>query len=94
MPRYKLNEKADEDLERLYEYGILSFGLDQADSYYDGLIDRFSELAENPKRWQAVDQIRKGYRRSVYGVHSIYYRIAGDTVEIMRILGREDPKQL
>lgn len=94
MLSYKLNEKAIQELDCLYEYGILSFGLDRADSYYDGLIDRFSELAENPKRWQAVDHIRKGYRRSVYGVHSIYYRIVGDTVEIMRILGSEDTKQL
>ena len=36
------------DLERLYEYGLLSFGLDQADRHYDALIDRFSELAQTP----------------------------------------------
>ncbi len=94
MVSYKLNEKADNDLDRLYEHGVLSFGLDQADRYYDGLIDRFSELAENPKLWQAVEHIRIGYRRSVYGVHSIYYRIDGGSVEIMRILGRENPEEL
>lgn len=90
MARYRLNEAADADLDRLYEYGVLTFGLTQADLYYDGLIQRFHELVETPRLWQAVDHIRAGYRRSVYKSHSIYYRIDGDDVEIMRILGYED----
>ena len=93
MAAYKLNEEADEDLDCLYEYGVLSFGLDRADVYYDGLIERFCELADNPHLWQAVDYIRIGYRRSVFASHSIYYRIDGDNVEIMRILGKQDPKK-
>ncbi len=93
MVTFKLNEEAEEDLERLYEHGILSFGLDQADRYYDGLIEHFYKLAENPYLWQAVDSIRLGYRRSVYGSDSIYYRITGNTVEIMRILGSQDVKK-
>jgi toxin ParE1/3/4 len=40
--------------------------------------------------YQTVDDIREGYRRSVCGVDSIYYRIVGDTVEIMCILGQQD----
>ena len=74
MVNYKLNEEADKDLDRLYEYGVLSFGLDQADRYYEGLIERFYELVDNPKLWQAVDHIRTGYRRSVYASHSILER--------------------
>ena len=34
--------------------------------------------------------IREGYRRSVCGADSIYYRINGDTVEIMNILGQQN----
>ncbi len=93
MASYSLNEDADEDLDRLYEHGVLTFGLIQADNYYDGLIQRFHELVETPRLWQAVDHIRVGYRRSVYGSHSIYYRTDGDNVEIMRILGHEDTKK-
>jgi toxin ParE1/3/4 len=37
-----------------------------------------------------ADLIRDGYRRSVCGVDSIYYRVDGDTVEIMCILGQQD----
>ncbi len=40
--------------------------------------------------YPAVDHIRVGYRRSVCGAHSIYYRIEGEGVEIIRIIGRQD----
>jgi len=33
---------------------------------------------------------KKGYRRCVCGVDSIYYRIENGTVEIMAIIGRQD----
>lgn len=94
MASYRLSSRADEDLSRLYAYGIRHYGLARADRYYDGLITRFEELAENPHLWQAVDHIRPGYRRSVYGRHSIYYRIDPDAIVIVRILGREDPQPL
>ncbi len=93
MVTFRLNEEAEKDLERLYEHGILSFGLSQADRYYDGLIEHFHKLSENPYLWQAIDSIRLGYRRSVYGSDSVYYRITGNTVEIMRILGSQNVKK-
>ena len=71
MASYRLSAKADEDLSRLYEYGILHYRQDRADQYYNGLIERCEELAENPRLWPSVDHIRPGYRRSVYGRHSI-----------------------
>jgi toxin ParE1/3/4 len=47
-------------------------------------------LAKQPYSYQAVDDIREGYRRSVCGMDSIYYRVNGDTVEVMAILGQQD----
>jgi toxin ParE1/3/4 len=94
MAGYRLSAKADEDLSRLYEYGILHYGQERADRYYSGLIERFEELTDNPRLWPSVAHIRPGYRRSVYGRHSIYYRIDPDDIVIVRILGRQDPQQL
>jgi toxin ParE1/3/4 len=94
MASYRLSGRADEDVRRLYEYGIMQYGLERADRYYNGLIERLEELAEDPHLWQAVDHIRPGYRRSVYGRHSIYYRIDPHEIVIVRILGRQDPQQL
>lgn len=92
MERYSLNEKADDDLDRLFDYGIDHFGLAHARAYMLGLIERFEEIGKHPRQYRQVNEIREGYRRSVYRSHSIYYRIDSDTVEIMRILGREDPE--
>lgn len=92
MPSYKLNEKADADFDRLYEWGIQTFGLSAARNYALGMITRFKAIAETPLLWPAVDDIKEGYRRSVFRAHSIYYRIEDDSVEIMRILGQEDVK--
>lgn len=39
MYNYDLNEKAKEDLLRIYEYGIAKFGLNQADKYFDMMHD-------------------------------------------------------
>ena len=50
-------------------------------------------IAESPYLSQAVDHIREGYRRSVCGKHSIYYRITEQGAENMRVLGPQDPKE-
>ena len=95
MARYRLSDKARFDLYRLYKFGVRTFGLQQADSYFDGIINRLQELAHNPKLYPKVDYVRKDYRRSVFGIHSIYYLVSNDEILIVRVLGREDPsKQL
>ncbi len=94
MATYRLNLEAEKDVRRLYRFGIETFGLERADRYFDGLFERFDQLAEKPRLYRAVDDIRPGYRRSVYGAHSIYYRVNGDVIEIMRVLGREDTSVL
>jgi len=93
MATYKLNQDAEDDLKRLYRHGVRKFGIVQADTYFDALFERFDQLAAEPLLYRAVDEIRPGYRRSVCGAHSIYYRLDQDTVEIMRILGRENPEE-
>ena len=72
------------------QYGDEYFGVAQSDLYRDQLKQRFSVLAEQPKLYPAVDHIRPGYRRSVCGSHSIYYRIDAQSVEIVRILKHQD----
>lgn len=93
MAAYDLSEKALNDLDRLYEYGVLSFGLPQADDYYDGLLLRFQEIAITPLLYPAVDHIGEGYHLTVFKAHSIYYRVTDRGVYIVRLLGREDARQ-
>lgn len=89
MASYKLTENAQLDLIRIHQRGVLEFGEQRADEYYWAFFDRFEQIAEQPMSYPAVDDIRPGYRRSVCGVDSIYYRIDGDQVVIAAILGQQ-----
>ncbi|MCA9473138.1 MAG: type II toxin-antitoxin system RelE/ParE family toxin [Nitrospirales bacterium] len=93
MGKYRLSKSADKEFEMIFDYGIDTFGQDQALTYQTKLKERFSLIAEQPYLYPAVEHIRAGYRRSVCGVHSIYYRIAEQGVVIMHILGRQNPKK-
>jgi toxin ParE1/3/4 len=90
MANYKLTPDAENDLWRIYQWGFRKHGQSAADEYYHAFFDHFEMLAEQPLLYPAIEHIHKGYRRSVCGVDSIYYRIEGDTVEIMNILGQQD----
>ena len=90
MASYKISQKARADLKRIWLYGVYTYGVNRADQYHEGLLNRFSLIAEQPFMFQSVDEIRAGYRRSVFGHDSIYYRIQDDVVEIMTVLGRQD----
>ncbi len=91
MVSYCLTDAALADLDRLYEYGILAFGLTQANKYYDGLVSYFQTIADSPLSYSQVDTIRAGYRRAPYYSNSVYYRLENNEVVIVRILGRQDP---
>lgn len=91
---YRLSEVAKADLKRIYRRGLSQYGETQADVYYKAFFDRFEELVEQPLLYQVVDEIRTGYRRTVCGVDSIYYRINGDDIEIMAIVGQQDIKRV
>ncbi len=45
MNEYLLSDEADEDFERLFEYGIDNFGVSKAITYSKGLKNRFLEIA-------------------------------------------------
>lgn len=90
MAYYKLSNVAQEDLIRIHHYGVNQFGMRQADKYFDSFFSYFELIAQQPFSFESVDFIKPGYRRCVCGSDSIYYRVSGNTVEIMTIVGRQD----
>ena len=90
MFSYKLNIQAEEDLTRIFEYGLGRFGLLQANKYYDMLFDCFSKIASNPYLFPEGFRFRQGYRYCVCGVATIFYKINANEIEIMAIIGRQD----
>ncbi len=102
MGKYELVPEAEWDLLEIALYGFENFGLVQTEQYYEGLVFRFQEVANYPLQYQSVDHIRPGYRRSLWirefwfglslalSTTTVYNRIQGQRVSIMRILGRQD----
>jgi len=93
MGRYRISQEAEADLVRIHQYGVRNYGEQKADQYFYAFFDRFEKLANNPHLYSNVEHIRLGYRRSVCGVDNIYYRIDGNDIEIMAIIGQQDTKQ-
>jgi toxin ParE1/3/4 len=90
MAKYRLSNQAKEDLIRIHHYGVKKFGIAQADIYFESFFEYFDIICQRPFSFEAVDFIKKGYRRCVCGSDSIYYKINDETIEIMAIVGRQD----
>ena len=87
---YRLSQEAKSDLLSIARYGDARFGVKQSDRYRDLLKQRFEQIAESPFMYQKVEYIKKGLRRSVCGVHSIYYYVEDDGIYIVRVLRSQE----
>ena len=87
MAKYKLTNKAVDDLTSIWIYTRDTWSENQADSYYFMLLEYCNEVASNPelgKNYSGVTEILFGFKA---GRHIIFYRRIGETeIEITRIL--------
>ena len=90
MAKYRLSNTAKEDLIRIHHFGIKKFGEAQADKYFENFFEHFEIIVSNPYQFEAVDYIKKGYRKCPCGSDTIYYKISKDSVDIMAIVGKQD----
>lgn len=72
-------------MDQLLDQGIDDYGVDAAIEHYDKMGRHFTELIGQPRLYPSANEICVGYRRTVCGVHSIYYRIDPDEIVIARI---------
>lgn len=88
---YKISKEAETDLEKIWLYTFENWSLEQADYYFDLIMDEIEYLSENPKARKDYNEIRKGYFRSRVKSHFIFYRInlKEEKVEIIRILHQQ-----
>lgn len=90
MTKYRLSKEAEKDLIRIHHHGVEQFDMIQADKYFNSFFEYFDIIAQRPFSFETVDYIKKDYRRCVCGVHSIYFRLNENHIDIMTIIGRED----
>ncbi len=87
MAKYELTNKAVEDLTGIWEYTIEKWSEQQADKYFNLLLDSCQDIANNPELGKNYDGITK----DLYGLktnrHIVFYRKRiNQPVEITRIL--------
>lgn len=62
--KYRISEKAIEDLDRIWEHTYENWSVNQADRYYQLIIDEIEFIAVNMYAGKSMDHIKKGYRTS------------------------------
>lgn len=87
MPEYFLSKKAISDLKNIWNYTYEKWSENQADKYYQMLIEGFKEVSKNPNSGKEYSIILDNLRGYKAGRHIIFYRETEEgIVEIIRIL--------
>ncbi|WP_031445646.1 type II toxin-antitoxin system RelE/ParE family toxin [Arenibacter algicola] len=85
--RFRISKQATNDLNDIWIYTFRKWSKDQADRYYNLIIEEIEFVADNFMTGKSVEQTRKGYRVTKIKSHLIFYKKAEDgIVEIIRIL--------
>ncbi len=87
MAKYKLTNKAVEDLSKIWDYTFEFWSENQADKYYEILISTCQDIADNPVLGKNYEEITESLLGMKTNRHIIFYRTQNENyVEITRIL--------
>lgn len=88
---YKVSKEAQIDIENIWLYTFDRWSIEQADRYFNLILDEIEYLAQNPNAGKDYSHIRKGYYRAKVKSHFIFYRIdlKENQIEIIRILHQQ-----
>ncbi|MCX2763082.1 type II toxin-antitoxin system RelE/ParE family toxin [Aquimarina muelleri] len=73
---------------KLYEYGIETFGLKQAQAYLMGMHDMFQILSDNVNLGRDASEFILSLKRFSYKSHSIFYLATDIDVLIVLVLNQ------
>ncbi len=90
MEKYKIKifPRAKQDMEEVIDY-LNTLSPDVALKYYDLLVEEIAGLSQMPERCPRPKDLAlaaRGYRYLIVKNYLVFYVIAGDTVQIRRIL--------
>ena len=86
MAEYRLSPIAQRDLDEVFDYTVVQWGLPQALRYTDLIEAACAVLADAPQHAQDCSDIRPGYRRRSVEQHVVYFRPTRDGIVVVRIL--------
>jgi toxin ParE1/3/4 len=87
MAKYVLTNKAVEDLSEIWDYTYETWSENQADKYYELILETCQEIAKSPmvgKKYKEISEEILGFR---VGKHIIFFReLNPKEIEVIRIL--------
>lgn len=87
MAGYRFTNEAVKDLEEIWSYAKQKWSFEQADRYYNLIIDEIEFISSNPLLGRSMDYIKEGYKSTKVKSHLVFYKQhETDTILIVRIL--------
>ena len=86
MGRYLLSHRAVADLTEIWVYSFETWSEQQADKYYQLIIDVCKEVASNPEIGRKYGHVYPGLMGYKAYQHIIFYRVGDSVIEVVRIL--------
>ncbi|MEZ5023902.1 MAG: type II toxin-antitoxin system RelE/ParE family toxin [Chitinophagales bacterium] len=86
---YKISTLAKDDLENIWIYTYENWSLEQADKYYESIINEFESICQHTKIGKSIEEIKSQHRIHPFQSHLIIYKIKHDKIWIDRILHKQ-----
>ncbi|MDI7776030.1 type II toxin-antitoxin system RelE/ParE family toxin [Asticcacaulis sp. EMRT-3] len=86
MKRLVLSNRAVADLGQIWDYSAEQWSVMQADSYIGVIKQACQDVLEGRRIGQTADHIKAGHNKCHVASHTLYFRINGDDLIIVRIL--------
>jgi toxin ParE1/3/4 len=85
--KYRISDKAIEDINSIWLYTLENWPFEQADKYYRFIYQIITSIPNNFEKGKDIGNIKFGYRQIKVKSHYIIYKKAEDgIVEIIRVL--------
>lgn len=83
---YRLYPRAAEDLESIYLYSTLEFGIKRTEDYILAIESSLQYLADDPLISRKCDYIRPDLRAFNVGSHIIFFKTTDYGIAVIRVL--------
>lgn len=83
---YKISHLAEQDIESIWKYTFENWSIDQADKYYNLIIEEIERICDQPEIGRSIENIKQKHRIRRMLSHMIVYKIEKEVVWIDRVL--------
>ena len=87
MSEYIINEKALDDINKIWIYTAENWSIEQADRYYDLIFDEIDYIVAHFEMARDFGNVRKNYRCSKVKSHLVFFKkTKSNEIEVIRVL--------